>query len=306
MICPMDLLSFVIVALVFVATMLVAGNNLSACIGPAVGSRTITKRFGILLGSMGFTAGLLLQGPFMQQSVSTLLPHTTALLRTEALVVAIVVFVVAFLLRAPMSLNMSLVGMLAGLNFASNSSGNSNFIGEVVITWVAVPLLAFGLAFYFLRFLNKGWPKNFWRRLQAYKILLIILSFSAAYVTGANTMGMIVATGGFDVAAILAAITAIFVGCLFLSEGAIRRISEELFLMRYANATATLLISSVLLETATILNIPLSITQSTSSAVFGTGLSYGTKFVSAKPFLKIAAGWIIAPLLSFSIGYLVG
>ena len=302
----MELLSFATVGLVFVATILVAGNNLSACVGPAVGSRIITKRLGIILGSAGFTAGLLLQGPIMQQSVSILLPHTTVFLRTEALMIAIVVFTVAFMLRVPMSLNMSLVGMLVGLNFASNSSTNSNYVGEVVLTWVAVPLLTFGLAFCFLRILNKGWPKNFWRRLQTYKILLIVLSFSTAYVTGANTVGMIVATGGFGVVSILAAIAAIFVGCFFLSGGAIRRISQEFFLMRYSNATVTLLISSILLEIATVLNIPLSITQSTSSAVFGTGLSYGTKFVSAKPFLKIAAGWVVAPLLSFTIGYLVG
>ncbi len=302
----MDFLSFVVIALVFVATMLVAGNNLSACVGPAVGSRIVTKRFGVLLGAVGFSTGLLLQGPIMKQSVSTLLPHTTELLKAEALVVSIVIFIIAFKLRAPMSLNMSLVGLLAGLNLAANSPANGYYIGEVVLTWVAVPLLTFGLAFYFLRFLNKGWPKNFWRRLQAYKLLLIFLSFSTAYVTGANTMGMIVATGSFDVASIVAAVVAIFVGSFFLSEGAIRRISEEFFLMRYANATVTLLISSVLLEVATVLNIPLSITQSTSAAVFGTGMSYGTKFVSAKPFVKIVAGWVIAPLMSFAIGLHIG
>jgi phosphate/sulfate permease len=64
--------------------------------------------------------------------------------------------------------------------------------------------------------------------------------------------------------------------------------------------------STVLLEAATIFNIPLSITQTTSIAVFGTGLSYRTKLVSAKPFLKVVVGWVIAPLLSFAIGLLIG
>jgi inorganic phosphate transporter, PiT family len=76
--------------------------------------------------------------------------------------------------------------------------------------------------------------------------------------------------------------------------------------MRYANATVTLLTSTILVELATVFNIPLSITQTTSTAVFGTGVSYRTKFVSVKPFLKIAAGWVIAPLLSFAIGLLIG
>ena len=124
--------------------------------------------------------------------------------------------------------------------------------------------------------------------------------------TGANTLGMIVATGGFDLTSVLVAVAAIFIGSFFLSEGPIRRVSEEFFLMRYANAAVTLVTSTVLVEAATVLNIPLSITQTTSTAVFGAGLSYRTRFVSTKPFLKIVAGWVIAPLLSFAIGLLLG
>ncbi len=302
----MLLLSVVLVVLVFLAVMLVAGNNLSACVGPAVGSRIVTKRFGVLLGAVGFSAGLLVQGSIMNGSVATLLPNATSVLRAEALLVAIIVFVIAYKIRVPMSLSMSLVGLLAGLSIAGHSPANGLFVGEVVLTWVLVPLIAFALAFYLIRFLNRSWPANFWHRLQEYKVLLIVLSFSSAYVTGANTLGMIVATGGFDTISVFTAIVAIFVGSFFLSEGPIRRISQEFFLMRYANAAVTLVTSTVLMEIATVFNIPLSITQTTSAAVFGTGVSYKSKFVSAKPFLKVVAGWVIAPLLSFAIGLLIG
>ncbi len=302
----MLLLSVALLILVFVAVVLVAGNNLSACVGPAIGSRIVTKRFGILVGAAGFSAGLLVQGSIMTQSVSTLLPNASPALRAEALLVAIVVFAIAFKMRVPMSLNMALVGLLAGLSIAGNAPANGLYLGEVVLTWILVPLIAFGVAFGLIRVLNRSWPKNLWHRLQAYKVVLIVASFTTAYVTGANTLGMIVATEGFDLASVLAAVVAIFVGCFFLSEGAIRRVSQELFLMRYANAAVTLVTSTVLVEVATIFNIPLSITQTTSTAVLGAGLSYRTKFVSTKPFLKVAAGWIIAPLLSFAIGLLIG
>jgi phosphate/sulfate permease len=76
--------------------------------------------------------------------------------------------------------------------------------------------------------------------------------------------------------------------------------------MRYPNATATLVTSTVLVEAATILNIPLSNTQALAAAVFGTGISYKAKFVSLKPFLLIALSWVIAPLLSFIIGLIIG
>jgi inorganic phosphate transporter, PiT family len=300
------LLSAALVALTFVAVMLVAGNNLSVCVGPAVGSRILTKRFGMLLGAAGFSAGLLIQGAGMTRSVATLLPSASATLRSEALLVAILVFVAADLLRVPMSLNMSLVGLLAGLSVAGTASANGAFAGEVALTWVAAPLIAFALAFYLVRLLNMRWPKNLWQRLQAYKLLLIALSFSSAYVLGANTLGLVVATGGFEFPTVLAAVAAVFVGSFFLGKGAIRRVSEEFYLMRYTNATATLVTSTVLVEAATVLNIPLSNTQTTASAVFGTGISYRNKLVSLKPILTIVAGWVAAPLLSFAIGVLLG
>jgi inorganic phosphate transporter, PiT family len=75
--------------------------------------------------------------------------------------------------------------------------------------------------------------------------------------------------------------------------------------MRYPNTTVTLLSSTVLVEIATIFHIPLSNTQTLTAAVFGAGISYKTKLMSSKPFLKIVAGWIIAPLLSLVIGIII-
>jgi inorganic phosphate transporter, PiT family len=299
------LFSVILVVLTFIAVMLVSGNNLSACVGPAIGSRIISKRFGILLGALGFSAGLLVQGAGMIRTVSVLLPNATVELRAAALLVAILIFIIADVIRIPMSVSMSLVGLLAGLSIARNASASGAFAVEVATMWFAAPLIAIALAFYLIRTLNRSWPSNFWQRIQAYKVLLIVLSFSSAYVLGANTLGLVVATGGFDLATVAVAVVAVFVGAFYLSGGAIRRVSQEFYLMRYTNAAATLITSTVLVEVATLFNIPLSNTQTTASAVFGTGISYRTKFVSLKPFLTIVAGWIAAPLLSFAIGILI-
>jgi PiT family inorganic phosphate transporter len=299
-------LSMVLLALTFVAAMLVSGNNLSSCVGPTVGARIISKRLGMLLGATGFSIGLLVQGEGMTKTVNALLPSTALQLRVEALFVAIIIFVVADLIRVPMSLNMSLVGLLAGLSVAGGVFTNGAYIAEVVAMWVATPAIAIVSSFYLISIIDRGWSENIWRRLQIYKVLLIILAFSASYVLGANTLGLIVATGGFDVTTVVAAIVAVFIGTFHLSAGEIRRVSQELFLMRYPSATATLVISTVLVEVATVLNIPLSNTQALSAAVFGTGISYKSKFVSVKPFLLTALSWVIAPLLSFALGLVMG
>ncbi len=294
-----------LVGLTFLAVMLVSGNNLSACVGPLVGSRIVSKRFGALLGAVGFSAGLLVQGSGMTRTVGILLPNATAELRAAALLVAIIVFTLADLVRVPMSLSMSLVGLLSGLSFMGEKTANTTFAAQVFATWFVGPLISIALAFYLVRALSRRWPTNIWHRIQAYKLLLIALSFSTAYVLGANTLGLVVATGGFSWEAVAAAVTAVFIGSFYLSGGAIRRLSQEFYLMRYTNATATLVTSTALVEAATLFNLPLSNTQTTTSAVFGAGLSYKTKFVSLKPFLTIVSGWVAAPLISFAIGILI-
>lgn len=284
---------------------MVSGNNLSACVGPAVGSRIISKRFGMLLGALGFSLGLIVQGTLMTHTVNALMPMATSQLRAVALAVSILIFVIADLIRVPMSLSMSLVGLLTGFSIANGALADGVYVAEIIGMWVAAPLIAIVFAFYLIRFINRTKPKNIWRWLQTYKVLLIVLALSTSYVLGANTIGLIVATGGFNLTTVALSVAAIFIGSFYLSAGEIRRVSQELFLMRYSNATAALATSTVLVEAATLFNIPLSNTQALSAAVFGTGISYKSKFVTIKPFLITVVSWVIAPILSFTIGFIV-
>jgi PiT family inorganic phosphate transporter len=294
-----------LVGLVFLAVALVAGNNLSACVGPAVGANILSKRMGAFLGAAGFSAGLLAQGWGMASSVHSFMPNTTVQLQAEVLVVSIVIFVIAGFARLPLSLSMSLVGLLAGFAFARGLTSQIPFLAEVAAMWFIAPIAAGFFSYFLIRYINNRGVTNIYRRIRLYKTLLIVLAFAAAYTLGANTLGLIVATGGFNWATVSAAVAAIFVGALFLGGGAIRRVGEEFYLMRYSNATVTLATSTILVEAAALLNIPLSNTQTTAAAVLGTGLSYKSKFLSLKPFLTIVAGWIVAPILSFIIGYLL-
>jgi PiT family inorganic phosphate transporter len=241
----------------------------------------------------------------MSSSITKLVPNITAQFQTEVLVVSIVIFIIADLTRLPLSFSMSLVGLLGGFALARGLTSQISYMTEVVATWFAAPIAAGLVAYFLLRYLNSRRVSDIYRRIRFYKVLLLVLAFTVAYTLGANTLGLIVATGGFNWATVSAAVAAIFIGTFLLGEGAIRRVGEEFYLMRYSNATIALAISAVLVEAASLLNIPLSNTQATAGAVLGTGLSYKSKFLSLKPFLIIVVGWIVAPLLSFVIGYLL-
>jgi len=269
----------VLVILVFLAVTLVAGNNLSACVGPAVGAQILSKRRGELLGASGFVVGLLLQGAGMANSINALLPDLTVQLQTEVLVVAITIFFFANLARLPLSFSMVLVGLLAGFSFAQVLTSQVPFLTAVVAMWIIAPMgIAVLLSFYLMRYINSRRVSDIWRIIRFYKVVLIVLAFTTAYGLGGNTLGLIVATAGYNWATVAAAMAAVFIGALFLGEGTIRRISQELYLLRYSNATVALAASTILVEAAALLTIPLSNTQTTASAIFGAGVSYKSKF----------------------------
>ncbi len=79
----------------------------------------------------------------------------------------------------------------------------------------------------------------------------------------------------------------------------------ELYSLRYTPALVTLLSTTLLVEAATLLGVPLSNTQALSSGVFGAALGYRFKYLDIKPFIIIVAGWIITPLLSLGLGYII-
>ena len=126
-----------------------------------------------------------------------------------------------------------------------------------------------------------------------------------AYALGANTLGFIVALEGFNALTLLIAVFGILVGSIYFSAGEIKRVGQEMFQLRYSNALAALLTSMILVECATVFGIPLSGTQTLSTAVIGADMSYKTKYLSLKSILIILLGWIAVPLLSFVIALII-
>jgi PiT family inorganic phosphate transporter len=200
---------------------------------------------------------------------------------------------------------MALVALLLGLSTSHNLPTNYVYGRSVIAMWVIAPLSALAFGFAFLRIIDRIQVENVWRRVATYKLLQIALSFFAAFVLGANTIGLVVALAGFQSTTILTAIVAIIVGSMFFSDGELRRVGQEFFSMRYANSLAALFVSTFLVELATLFAIPLSSTQALSAGILGAGSSYRNKLVSLRPFLVIVIVWIMVPAVCFLAGYLL-
>ena len=292
------------IALAGILTAFVAGNNLSAAVGTIIGSRITSKAMGIVIGILGFTLGLMLEGSALHSASANLLPHSYILV-TYAFLVSFALFILAYFLRSPLSLTMVLVGVAIGLSIHHGYAVNGNFVILMVSTWILAPLGSVIFAFVLNRELQKRQSRNFWSEISYLKVILIVVSFLTAFTLGANTLGLIANMAGFDIWVIASMITGIVAGSLFLSKGIIKRVGEEMYLMRYSNALTSLLVSSVFVEIATLFSIPLSNTQTLTSSVLGTGMSYRTKAIYMRPFMIVLATWIIAPLAGLFLGLVI-
>jgi PiT family inorganic phosphate transporter len=290
--------------LTFLLTLLVSGNNLSAAVGTLIGSRIVGRYTGILIGSTGFFAGLVLEGRFLHGASLSLVPHSYIYI-TYAFLISFLIFLFANIGRAPLSLTMALAGTALGIDIRIDYAIDYKFVMLMIAFWIIAPVISIIVSYVTERGLFHRNFKNVWSVAKWLKLLILISSFLTAFTLGANTLGFIANVEGFHLVTILIMTVAIFAGSFFLSSGVIKRVGEEMYSMRYSNALVSLVVSSALVEIATLFAVPLSNTQTLTSSVFGVGISYKYKAIYMKPFLIIILTWVLSPSLGFVLGYLV-
>lgn len=290
--------------MIFVLSALVAGNNLSAAMGTLVGSRTFSKTGGIVLGIVGYSLGFVTEGSRMTVAAANLLPHSYYLAAILFLA-TIMIFAVAEILRSPLSLTMVLIGVSIGISFRQGFSIHYTFVEFMIITWIVVPIIAILISFYLNRKVAAVRWKSAWNVTRFFRIGLVAAAGFTAFTLGANTIGLIGAFYGFGFFPEIVIVLGIVFGSIFLSGGVLKRVGEDMYALRYSNAMVSTAVSSVMVEVATIFSIPLSNTQTLTSSVFGSGLSYRMKAIFVRPFIIVVITWIISPVVGIALGFII-
>lgn len=295
------LLELVSLLLASVLTALVAGNNLSAAVGTLLGSRIVTRGFGVTLGIIGFSSGLLFEGYLMRGAAASL-QLGNYYLTSYAFAGTIVIFLAAAYFRSPLSLTMALIGISTGIDISQGLAVDSDFLIKLVVVWTLAPVLLIILSFYINRATTSRPMENIWQEATILKILLVVVALLTGFTLGANTLGLIQELQGDTLLTEVFMVVAIAAGSIFLSGGVIKRVGEEIFALRYHNALTSLIVSSAAVEAATLVGIPLSSTQTLASSILGVGFSHRYKLLYTKPFLTVAATWVISPLAGLLLG----
>src|SRR2546428_2211982 len=301
MISPLDVVA---VALLSLLSMAVGRNNLSACCGPLIGSGMVNRRTGMLLATTGYILGLALEGPKLFRVREIFLPIDTATGTFSILLASLIVFLGGELSQIPLSLSKALTGAILGVSIALGTFNSSGYLGLILAFWFLVALAATALGILLVGVDDRLSPRNLWLKLSLLKTGLLVVSFLSAYVLGSNTLGLIAGVV-YDqtIYATVAVGLGAVLGTFVLGRGALRRLTEGIFSLRYPNAFFSQLIGSATVELANQLGVPLSITETVSSGIIGSGLARRMRMMNARNVFLIISSWIISPIAGFLLAF---
>jgi inorganic phosphate transporter, PiT family len=303
MIPTLDIISLVLAGLLGMA---VGGNNLAACCGPLIGSGMVNRRTGILMAITGYLLGLAIEGPKLFRVREIFLPLDTATGTFSILLASLIIFLGGELSKIPLSLSKALTGAILGVSIALGTFNSSGYLILILSFWFLVPLIATALGIVLVRLDDRLSPRNLWLKLSLLKTGLLVVSFLSAYVLGSNTLGLIagVVYNQTLYATIAVGLGAIL-GTFVLGRGALRRLTEGIFSLRYPNAFFSQLIGSATVELANQLGVPLSITETVSSGIIGSGLARKMRMMNARNIFLIITSWILSPLAGFIMAFVL-
>ena len=297
----LDALSLVLAGLLGAV---VSGNNLSSCCGTIIGSRMVNKRSGIMIALAGYLLGLLIEGPKLFRVRQAFLPNETSTQIFSILLATLLIFIGGELTKIPLSLSKALTGTILGVSFAISALHQTDYLVLILLFWVSAPIVATGLGLFFVRLDDRYSPRNLWLKLSLLKAGLIVMAFLSAYVTGSNALGLIagVPSNQSQVATVAVGIGSAL-GVFVLGRGALRRLTEGIYNLRYPNAFYSQLLGAGTVELANQLGVPLSTTETVSSGIIGSGLASKMRVMNARNVFLIIASWGISPALGFGLGY---
>jgi len=288
----------------FVLAAIVSGNNLSAGVGSLLGSNVTGRKAAVLIAIVGFTSGFLVGVNKMSRTVNALFPYGSFSLFL-IIWASVLVFIVAQIARTPISLTMALVGISFGIFLRHDVFSSIAIIERIIAMWIIAPPLAIGISYAISTLLTRRKASGIWRTANVMRFLLIFLGFISSFTLGENTLGFIGALGRGSIVSSIFVAGGIVFGSAFLSWGPVKTIGRDMYSISYSNAFSSLLSSSLLVEAATLVGLPLSNTQALTSGIIGAGLGRKMRVLSLRPVVRVLLLWFVSPVVGVILGIII-
>jgi sulfate permease len=317
----MDWVLVIAIVISFFFAMNIGASGAAASMGIAYGSGAINRRLALIFVSIGVFLGAYFGGGEVIKTLGKGIIADQSLLTVESVIIILIgatfTLFASNLLAVPLSTSEVTVGSIVGVGVAYQSLFVKNIL-VIVSFWVIVPVVAFVislLAGYIIRYLEKRNPnlagkgQGLWSKILVIAVIGagVFEAFSAGMNNVANAVGPLVGAG------LMTADNGLLWGGIFVALGAILlggRVLEtngkkitKLSLLQGTTISAT---GGTLVTVASLYGLPVPLTQVTTTAILGIGaVNQGFKIFQRGTIGKILKVWLVSPLLSMVVSYLL-
>ena len=290
-------------------------NNSSFLIGNIRGSGTLSYKAAVVVSIIGLFLGVLLEGSKMATSlVGSLAPSTTGTILLATLLVSVLFTLGLTLLSLPVSFSVVMVGAFLGATLSSFIQVNIIRSEEVIVFWFLAPVATAAITF--VLYLSAT------RLVTRFSLLTVdslnrtgtvVSALLVSYTLGGNNVGMIFGsaqtgvlegTSGLGVLLLLALVAA--VGLAALGRGGVSgTIGDKMLTLSPQGVFSAFLASSAVVWIGTQRAIPVSISQCLLGGMLGAAYTKSVTVLNRRLALETVSLWVVVPLLSFGLGYLL-
>lgn len=315
-------------------------NDASNVFGTAVASRMIRFRTAAILCSLFVVLGAVVSGTGAAQTLGKLgAVNAIAGAFVVAFAAALSVYLMT-LARYPVSTSQAIVGAIVGWNFFSGSSTDSAALTQIVMTWIACPILSGIIAvisykavvFFLLRF-----NVHMFKQDQFTRYGLVVVGIMGSFALGANNIANVVGVflpiapfeaiplwGGWSFSSsqqlFLLGSLAIAIGVMTYSERVMHTVGSGIFRLSpvmalvavWSHSIVLFLFASKRLEDfligaglPSLPLVPVSSSQAIVGAVVGMGLLKGGHNVRWKTLGGIAGSWVTTPIFAGLLSFIL-
>ena len=295
---------------VFIA-FVIGSNDTANALGICIGCSIITFKRAVRYFGLLVFLGMLLQGGKVMKTVGHDLLSVNLSIVGTALVISGLLIALANWKRLPLSSHQVIIGSITGAGSASGIPINMSSVLKISLSWVVSPLGALLFAFLFYRLMELTLSRLPLLQLERIlRSLLVVSGFLIAYNTGANELATVL--GGPVYAGLFTPLQAslggaflVFLGASLLSPRVIETVGKGITVLDPFSGFAAQFGAGTCVLLFTTLGMPISTTYCVIGAITGVGLLKGVETVRFHLLKKILLGWLLAPLVSFLLGFLI-
>ncbi|MCP3030015.1 inorganic phosphate transporter family protein [Halobacillus sp. A1] len=293
----------------------VGASGSAATMGIAYGTGVVKKkRIALLLSGAGCMLGAFWGGEVVETIGKGLISSDLLTIQAAAIILFVSAATLCFtnIIGIPLSTSEVTVGAIVGVSISLQQLYLRNLL-EILSFWIIIPVAAF-ITTFILGILLKHYKSKYRflpskRTTKILSILLVLTGFLEAFAAGmnnvANAIGPLV---GADVLSMNAGLLTgglfMALGSVFLGGRVLETNGKKISYLSLSDGVVISGTSGLLVLGASIIGIPIPMTQVTTSAIVGTGAVKDWKGIwENKVIHQIVKVWVASPMISLVIAF---